>query len=108
MGEGRTEEVIHGCADASRGRTEGTDALPPADHEAEGDPVESEGPEAVLDDQGAGLGMVTVALLELEGLGAERKEGCQGDEGLALARLYPKAEFLGVRERYASFLDQMR
>ena len=55
--------------------------------------MESGGPEAVLDDQGAGLGMVTVALLELEGLGAERKEGCQGDEGLALARLYPKAEF---------------
>ena len=76
--------------------------------EAELDLVESGGPEAVLDDQGAGLGMVTVALLELEGLGAERKDGCQGDEGLALARLYPKAEFLGVRERYASFLDQMR
>ena len=50
------------------------ESSPARDQEAERDLVESGGPEAVLDDQGAGLGMVTVALLVLEegaGRGAE-------------------------------------
>jgi hypothetical protein len=51
--------------------------------------------------------MVTVALLELEGWARSGRRAAREMRGLPWRDCTPKQN-LGVRERYASFLDQMR